>query len=83
MKDYIQPFKKQLIGFLGTGVKEDNFIFYVIYKDKVKKFIIDFNSKKFGFIVDKVLHECLLMVLDNDCNLEDLTITKQGELILI
>lgn len=37
MKDYITDFKKKLIGFLGTGIKEENFIFYLVYKDNVKK----------------------------------------------
>lgn len=82
-KDYIQPFKRKLIGFLNKGRKERNFIFYVIYKDTVKKFIIDFESKKFGFIVDTVLQVCITMALDNNCDLEDLIITLQGELIVI
>lgn len=83
MNDYITDFKKQLIGFLGTGIKEENFIFYVIYKDDVKKFIVDFNTNKFGAVVDKVLHYCLTMALDNGCDLEDLILTTKGDLIVI
>jgi hypothetical protein len=83
MKDYITDFKKQLIGFLGTGIKEENFIFYVIYKDDVKKFIVDFNTNKFGTVVDKVLDYCLRMAHDNNCDLEDLILTTKGDLIVI
>lgn len=83
MKDYIIDFKKQLIGVLGTGIKEENFIFYVIYKDDVKKFIVDFNTNKFGTVVDKVLHYCLTMAIDNGCDLEDLILTTKGDLIVI
>lgn len=83
MNDYITDFKKQLIGFLGTGIKEENFIFYVIYKDDVKKFIVDFNTNKYGTVVDKVLHYCLTMALDNGCDLEDLILTTKGDLIVI
>ena len=83
MKDYIQPFKGQLSDFLKVGKSEQNFIFYVIYKDTVKKFIIDFRTKGFNYIVDTVLYNCLLMALDNNCDLEDLIITKKGELIIL
>lgn len=83
MKDYIQLFKGQLSDFLKAGKSEQNFIFYVIYKDTVKKFIIDFRTKRFNYIVNTVLYNCLLMALDNDCDLEDLTITKKGELIIL
>lgn len=83
MKDYIQPFKKQLIEFLKAVKSEQNFICYVVYKDKVKKFVIDFKSKRFGYIVDTVLYHCLIMTLDNNCDLEDLSLIKNIEVILI
>ena len=83
MKDYIQPFKRQLIGFLKTGKFEQNFIFYVVYKDKIKKFMIDFKSKRFGYIVDTVLYYCISMALDNNCDLEELHLVKKLEVILI
>ena len=83
MKDYIQPFKKQLTEFLKAGKLEQNFIFYVMYKDMVKKFIIDFNSKRFDYIVNTVLYNCLIMVLDNNCDLENLILTTKGDLIVI
>ena len=83
MKDYIQPFKSKLTEFLKAVKSEQNFICYVVYKDKVKKFVIDFNSKKFGYIVDTVLYHCLTMALDNNCDLEDLNLIKNIEVILI
>lgn len=83
-KDYIQPFKDNLIKYLMSKKTRDGiFIFYVIYKDKVKKFIIDFNNNGIISITEKVLSECLLMALDNGCDLEDLIITEWGELIVI
>lgn len=83
MKDYIQPFKRQLTGFLNTGNSEQDFIFYVVYKDKIKKFMIDFKSKRFGYIVDMVLYNCITMALDNNCDLEELHLVKKLEVILI
>lgn len=83
MKDYIQPFKRQLIRFLNKNKTEQNFMFYIVYKDNVKKVIIDFNAERFGYIVDTVLYHCLTMALDNNCDLEDLCLTKQMEAIVI
>lgn len=83
MKDYITDFKKQLIGFLGAGIKEENFIFYLVYKDNVKKFIVDFNINNFDTVIDKVLQYCLTMALDNNCDLENLILTTKGDLIVI
>jgi hypothetical protein len=83
-RDYIQPFKRTLVRWLKSKKEtENNLIFYVIYKDCVKKFIIDFNGKSLIFIVHRVLNECLLLALDNNCDLEDLIITERGDLIII
>lgn len=83
-KDYTQPFKDNLTKYLMLKKTQDDiFIFYVIYKDKVKKFIIDFNNNGIIYITEKVLGACLLMALDNNCELEDLIITEWGELIVI
>ena len=54
-----------------------------MYKDMVKKFIIDFNSKRFDYIVNTVLYNCLIMALDNNCDLENLILTTKGDLIVI
>lgn len=83
-KDYIQPFRKTLVKWLKSKKEQgNNLIFYVIYKDCVKKFIIDFNGKGLTYITEKVLSVCLLLALDYNCDLEDLIITERGDLIII
>ena len=62
-RDYIQPFKRLLVKWLKSKKKEgNNLIFYVIYKDCVKKFIIDFNGKRLIFIVHRVKRMFIISV---------------------
>lgn len=83
-KDYIQPFKIELTKYLTTKKETgDIFIFYIVYKDVVKKFNVDFKVKCLNYIVDTVLYHCITMALDNNCDLEDLIITEKGEIIFI
>lgn len=83
-KDYIQPFKNHLTDYLKfKKEKHDLFIFYVIYKGIVKRFIVDFSEKDLSYIVSTVLHTCLLMGFENNCDLEDLIITDNNEVIFI
>lgn len=83
-KEEIQNMKSDIISLFNQRVfKSGMYSFFIIYKDDVIRFIVDFEKNDFNIIVETVLYHCFTMALKNNCNLQDLILTDKGEFIVI
>lgn len=83
-KEEIQYMKSDIISLFNQRVfKSSMYSFFIIYKDDVIRFIVDFEKNDFNIIVETVLYHCFTMTLKNNCKLQDLILTDKGEFIVI
>ena len=83
-KEEIQYMKSDIISLFNQRVfKSGMYSFFIIYKDDVIRFIVDFEKNDFNIIVETVLYHCFTMALKNNCKLQDLILTDKGEFIVI
>lgn len=83
-KEEIQYMKSDIISLFNQRVfKASMYSFFIIYKDDVIRFIVDFEKNDFNIIVETVLYHCFTMALKNNCKLHDLILTDKGEFIAI
>lgn len=83
-KEEIQYMKNDIALLFNQRLfKSSMYSFFIIYKDDVIRFIVDFEKNDFNTIVETVLYHCFTMVLKNNCKLQDLILTDKGEFIVI